>query len=1094
LTGLVIFVDSSTYVLTSQEYGSDNVLVETTLDHVTVKGCVFTDNTVEGLVKVLYGSQMLNVVLQALVIEHNIASHSLVEVSHSEEPSDSDINGGFRTYTKQGSRRGVKMLPRHSKLTGISIKGSYWANYAFHLVGLVDLTIGKVLVVDSGAFIGDVNAFTADAIMLDPQAYLSQAVDFGYSNAPCLGTFFVQRTYGVSVGRLELSDVTCQGCLGLTVSQGYGSVTLSDIKAIRLKSNSDQGGLLSFPEMGQATVTLSGIDVDTLTNPSGSGVAYVQQTTLKLTDSTFKNVVASLSPGLYLTSMQSVTISRVVFKSLESTNGLGAGINANFDTRQGVTFTLEDSQFTDCKAAAFKGAGLALLFSVSPLEFSMHNCEFSYNFASSGGSSVYIESTVLFTASSKISSTKFFKNTDQSQGTFTGSLASTLSIEDCEFFDNSSAEDVLYVALTKPVAVLKLLNSKLYGNTSNVTLNVQGSAKGSQLLITSCQFSKNVAVSTALLEKCAMTGDLLTLTENTGPLSLKSAKGSLFSCSFIKNTNTEQSGAVDLSDSSSFNCTKCTFSDNSAKSAGAIRVDSRSVMTLVDSVITGNSATEAGSAVYLINSRADNSIDRSIIERNTVTGSATVVLIESQLTLRNSVFRDNVGLACPGIEAQRSDVVIESSTLSSQKSTDAVFFDLQASSTGRFTKTSFRDGRSESGGGVGKVQNSSAIFVGCTFDAINSGQGSAVEAASSMITIRELTATQITSAVQGCLLQTASKSLKMSSSSVSGFNQTAISSSNMDSILISDCLFERGEAPAETVLKAVNFREVKVSGSAFRYNQAKSQIAAISLQVLSTWGANSSLEVSQSSFMHNSAASIGCIYADVQTVLIVNSTFYNNSASSDSAGAVQLDCNDPAPCALAVTSNNFSSNSAVLKGGAVYWTKQQPTFMNNSFTHNSAVYGPDIASFGVKLTSLDFADHSNLAKVSGDAYVNIGSGQRLPQTLAIALVDHAGEVVKTDNSSIASISPEDSANVTVTGSTKAFADQGVYYFKDVRFSAGPGVSINVLLSSEALASLSEDDSGYSAELLSVELQIRECQIGEAQVGKDCLQCTRGRTV
>jgi hypothetical protein len=1092
VTGELILVDSSAFVLTTVAYTYDNELLETTLDHVSVKSCSFTGNTVGGLVKVLYGAQMLNVLLQGLTIEDNVASSSLFEVTHSEVPSDLDINGGFNIYTIDGKRRGLKLLPRHTKLLTITITRSYWANCAFQLQGLSGLSIYKIWISQSGAFTGDINAFTVDALMLDSAVYLSKPIDFGYSSVDCQGTFVIEKTFGVTASRLEFSDIQCQGCTGVSVGQSIGSVTLENVKAVRLESGNTQGGLLSFPLMERGTVTLSKINVDTLTSTSGSGVAYADLTSLTLTDSTFKNVVASLSPGLYLTSMKSITVSGVVFKSLESINGFGAGIQANFDTIQGVTFTLTSSQFTDCKTTAFRGAGVAVMFSVSPLEFQLDACEFSYNYAKSGGSSIYIESTVLFTATSKVSNSKFFKNRDLVQGTFTGNLANSLSIERSQFYDNSSTEDVIFVGLTSAVSVLRITSSSLYGNTSNAGLNARGSGKDSQLVLTSCQFYKNSAESTVLLEKCTMTGDSLVFTENTGPLTMQTAYSSLRSSSFTKNTNTDPAGAVELYNSSTFSCTKCTFSENSAKAAGAIRVDSKSVLTLLDCVITGNTA-ETGSAIYLINSRENNLVENSSVTLNTAKGAGAIVLIESKLTIKASSISENIGASLiPGIATQSSDIIIESSTLASQKSTQAVFFDLQASSTGSFTKTTFRDGKSESGGGVGKVQNSSAVFVGCTFDSINSGLGSAILASLSPITMRELTATQITSQSQGALLQTTSTTLELSGSSVSWFNQTAISSSNMESVLISNCVFERGTAAAETVLKVVNFSKVKVTGSSFRHNYASSYTSTLSLKVLSTWSSNSSLEVSQSSFLNNSAPSIGCIYTDVKTVLIANSTFYNNSASSGSAGALQLDCIASVPCDLTVASNNFTSNAAALNGGAVYWTKQQPVFSNNSFTNNSAVYGPDIASFGIKLTSLDFQETTGkLSKVSGDTYLNIGSGQRLPQTISIALKDHAGQVVTTDNSSIASVLPANPDNVTVTGESRVTAVQGVYYFTGVKFSAEPGVNIKVLLSSDALTSLTLDDSGYSSDLLSVDLQVRECQVGEALVGKDCVPCEAG---
>jgi hypothetical protein len=415
-------------------------------------------------------------------------------------------------------------------------------------------------------------------------------MDFGYSSAPCLAGISVQGTYGLSVSRIELSDMKCQGCAGLITYQISKSISVKDFKAVRVESSSTQAALLSLTEI-EGTVTLSGINVDTVTNLSGSGVVYTRLTRLSLTDSTFNNVEASQSAGLYLLSMQSVTVRSVVFQSLKSTNGVGSGIQASFDASQGVFFSLKSSKFTDCRASASRGGGVALTSSSNPLAFLVDDCEFSSNYASSGGSSLYIENTVVFTANSKICSSKFSKNRDLSQGTLSINLSSTLSIEGCEFYENSSKEDVLFVALPKTVSVLSLTNYKLHSNTSNAVLNVRGSDKDSRLTLTSCQMYKNSAVRTVLLEKCTLTGDALSLSGNTGPLTMLTAYSSLTNFSFTQNANARQSGAIELFDSSSFACSKCTFNDNSAESARAIRVDSSSVISLLDCSISGNSVT-----------------------------------------------------------------------------------------------------------------------------------------------------------------------------------------------------------------------------------------------------------------------------------------------------------------------------------------------------------------------------------------------------------------------------------------------------------------------------------------------------------------------
>jgi hypothetical protein len=1096
MDGLFIHVDYKRYVFTDfHSYNNkDKILDQTIGNKVSIKNCSFIDNTAAGLVRVLMDTEMINVQIQGLNIKGNVVKESLIEIINSLIPSKADIRGGYTIIYPHWPAypAGVKTLPSYTRISAITINNSSWVENAIKAVNLVDLTIDKVKITKSGSFNGDINIFTANALILQkPKVYLSMPVDFGYSSAPCLAGISVQGTHGLKVSRIELSDMKCEGCAGLAADQIYLNVTVKDFKAEHVVSNSSLAALISLTDI-EGTVTISGVIATNVTNMAGSGVVYSRLTSLTLTDSTFKNVRASQSPGLYLTTMKSITVSKVVFQSLHSISGLGAGIQASFDATEpvdptkGVFFSLKSSKFADCAALASKGGGVALTYSTQPLAFLLDGCEFSSNYAFNGGSSLYIESTVVFTPNSKVSNSKFLKNRDDNQGTLTISLSSTLSIEGSEFYDNDSIEDVLFVSLPKAKSVLNLTNLKLYSNRSNATLNVRGSVKESRVKLISSQLYNNKATSTVLLEKCTVTGDALSLSGNSGPLTMLTADITLVNSSFTKNNSPSQAGAVELFDSSSFNCTKCTFNDNSAKIAGAIRVDSNSEIRLLDCSITENRA-GSGSALYLINSQVANRIENSSITNNNAT-SSTIVLIESQLTLKTCTFSDNTATSFPGIKAQKSSIIIENSTLARQKSPDAVFFDLQTSSNATFTKTSFSYGKSRDGGAVGKVQSSSAVFVGCSFDNIHSGQGSALEASSSPISISSLTATNITSDAQGALLSMSSDRLELISSSVTEFNQSALFLTDMKLVLIKDCTFEQGTAPAETVLKAVNFLNVTISGSVFSNNQATTQPAALSLKVLSTWSSSSSLEVSRSTFKHNSAPLSGCIYADVKNVLIANSTFFNNSALSGSAGALQLDCLEKAPCNISVTSNNFSGNSAAKNGGAVYWTKQQPTFFNNSFSDNAAVYGPDVASFGVKMKSQDF-DEGKQSKVSGDSYVNIASGQRLPQPIVIALVDHTGQVVKTDNTSTASISPADTANVTVTGNSKVTAVEGVYSFTEVKFSAQPGVNVKALFSSDALAALTSEDSGYST--LSVDMQIRECQAGEALVGKDCVKCIAG---
>jgi len=52
---------------------------------------------------------------------------------------------------------------------------------------------------------------------------------------------------------------------------------------------------------------------------------------------------------------------------------------------------------------------------------------------------------------------------------------------------------------------------------------------------------------------------------------------------------------------------------------------------------------------------------------------------------------------------------------------------------------------------------------------------------------------------------------------------------------------------------------------------------------------------------------------------------------------------------ILISSNIFNSNVAFTEGGAVKWNDENPTFIDNTFLNNSALYGADIASFPIRI-------------------------------------------------------------------------------------------------------------------------------------------------
>jgi hypothetical protein len=125
VTGLLIYVEFKEYVIYEKSISNkDKILDQTTRYHLFIKDCSFIDNTAAGLVRVLIGTEMINVLLQGLKIEGSVASESLIEITNAAVPSDSDINGSYEIVTLallEGKvNKGVNKLPRFSRVSAIT--------------------------------------------------------------------------------------------------------------------------------------------------------------------------------------------------------------------------------------------------------------------------------------------------------------------------------------------------------------------------------------------------------------------------------------------------------------------------------------------------------------------------------------------------------------------------------------------------------------------------------------------------------------------------------------------------------------------------------------------------------------------------------------------------------------------------------------------------------------------------------------------------------------------------------------------------------------------------------------------------------------
>lgn len=156
------------------------------------------------------------------------------------------------------------------------------------------------------------------------------------------------------------------------------------------------------------------------------------------------------------------------------------------------------------------------------------------------------------------------------------------------------------------------------------------------------------------------------------------------------------------------------------------------------------------------------------------------------------------------------------------------------------------------------------------------------------------------------------------------------------------------------------------------------------------------------------------------------------------------------------------------------------------FGNNLAEYGPDIASYAVKITFEE--DPESLLRIN-----DVGSGIPYPEPLRFAIRDYDNQIMNLDNQDQIFMSATDNSTTQVRGFNSAALRNGVAEFDNLIVIAEPGSqNIQVSLSSNAI------DQDKILEIFNTEISsnritanLRFCQPGELLEGNTCRVCSPG---
>lgn len=219
-------------------------------------------------------------------------------------------------------------------------------------------------------------------------------------------------------------------------------------------------------------------------------------------------------------------------------------------------------------------------------------------------------------------------------------------------------------------------------------------------------------------------------------------------------------------------------------------------------------------------------------------------------------------------------------------------------------------------------------------------------------------------------------------------------------------------------------------------------------------------------------------------LLIINSNFTVDSSLFDSntanyGAAVYISCQLSPICVASISNTTFANNVAQNSGGGLMYDLYRPTLSSLVFSNNSALYGPNIASYPVKVKIGDTS--INTVTVN-----NAVSGQTT-QAFTFNILDYDDQVIILDSVSKVTVRPI-TAGAQVDGKSIGVAKAGVVYMDSIVLITIPG-SKNVIFSiSPSTVDMNVAKAVYGANYSfpSLIANFRYCQPGEYISLHNCL--------
>ena len=1060
--------------------------------HVTLTNLLFKNNFAEtGFIQIAFSQEQRNVEISDCVFQDSgLRFQSYLSVVSTQVPSSEDVSGGNRTEYIESLRKKMSVLfpAKWLHISNLRFERVKSHQYLINVARYANVQISNITASASGDYSSNDIATAMSYYTGQPGIYMSKIPTFA-EKVTCSASIALSFTINTNVSAISLTQQQCWGGgVGLACFSCSGSNLLSNISTTDSRSSS-KGGLMLYSQ-GSYSVNIFNVTVLRSTMRLGSMVLLEGLTQATITNSAFRDNAGGLGACISAQGGANLMISSVRFLNNTSVENSAGALAVRVIPGVGMTVSCTGSWF-EGNSGVDGGTVYLVSSALAYFTFTLQRCTFLANQASLASAVLKVATNVAFTPSSTIDNCTFLSNQSPTGVIRLAQSAGFLTIINSLFRSNKGTFAGAVLINSEAEAFTYFLKCTFEGNSGQTAISKDSSRLHSSFKTEACVFQgsdKN-----AVRMEGGKWEDVGSRFVGSGESAIEMSSAAVFAGKgsvFERNKASKFGGTAYLGTFSEFTCESCEFRENSATHGGVFYIEANSKVNISRSLFEGNQGFNTTSTIYFTSCQmAFSAISHSVF-RNNVAPVGLIFALNSAFGMDSVDIYNNHGEFLSGVGLLMSTLTVTNSTFRDQSSALGAFLILWTSSAALVQTTAFLRGIGTTAGAI-VVMESKLTLSECSFADISAERGGAIQIQSnSYVTLSSVVMVNISSLQGGSAIGAIDSTLFITDSTFFSFSIGGIVGMLMRELRLISSAVSTGKGNAGAGLYCSQCEKILIQDCMFREMFSAQHGAAIGVESGEGVRDGANVTIRNCYFSSNHATEWGgAIY--VQNVhLRLEDTVFEDNFSELSGGGVYMSCSTVDFCSFRLSRLTFHNNKAEVSGGALAWNSVKPVLANITTFSNAATYGPDFASFPIKL-SLLASNSSASRRLDDNVFAGMPPGQPTGVLLRAGLIDHYGQVFNIDNVSVAELTPKTLGSIAISGITKVNAENGIFTLKSFIIYADPNSTAEVVLSTPTIDQSTKGDPDIHQPRITLHMEMRSCEPGETEVYRSCFICDRG---